>query len=203
MIKINNRNGCFEFEMVIGYNYPQKPPAVQLMTTGNGTVRFNPNLYDTGKVCLSLLGTWSGPGWDPKISTLLQVLVSIQSLILVPDPYFNEPGYESEMGTANGNAKTKAYNANIRSQAVRWAMIDQLKRPTPGFEDVIRNHFFLKKDAILAQVDVCFIFLVILFGYLSNNQQSWAKDAPNSDMPSLLAQLKTYIDEIKDPVLRE
>lgn len=26
-----------------------------------------------GKVCLSLLGTWSGPGWDPKTSTLLQV----------------------------------------------------------------------------------------------------------------------------------
>jgi ubiquitin-protein ligase len=36
-----------------------------------------------GKVCLSLLGTWSGPGWDPKRSTLLQVLVSIQSLIMV------------------------------------------------------------------------------------------------------------------------
>jgi hypothetical protein len=43
------------------------------------------------QVCLSLLGTWAGPGWDPKRSTLLQVLVSIQSLILVSDPYFNEP----------------------------------------------------------------------------------------------------------------
>lgn len=47
-----------------------------------------------GKVCLSLLGTWAGPGWQPGKSTLLQVLVSIQSLIMVPDPYFNEPGYE-------------------------------------------------------------------------------------------------------------
>ena len=27
---------------------------------GSGTVRFNPNLYQNGKVCLSLLGTWSG-----------------------------------------------------------------------------------------------------------------------------------------------
>lgn len=26
-----------------------------------------------GKVCLSLLGTWSGPGWIPGKSTLLQV----------------------------------------------------------------------------------------------------------------------------------
>ena len=89
-------NGCFEFDMVIGEQYPSAPPKVQLLTTGRGTVRFNPNLYNNGKVCLSLLGTWDGPGWDPKVSTLLQVLVSIQSLILVPDPYFNEPGYASQ-----------------------------------------------------------------------------------------------------------
>lgn len=38
--------------------------------------------YDTGKVCLSLLGTWEGPSWDPQTSTLLQVLVSIQAMIL-------------------------------------------------------------------------------------------------------------------------
>lgn len=38
--------------------------------------------YAGGKVCLSLLGTWQGPGWTPQ-STILQVLLSIQSLILV------------------------------------------------------------------------------------------------------------------------
>ena len=68
---------------------------MNLQTTGYGAVRFNPNLYNCGKVCLSLLGTWQGAQnetWDPKTSTLLQVLVSIQSLIFVPQPYFNEPG---------------------------------------------------------------------------------------------------------------
>ena len=48
-------------------------------------------------MCLSLLGTWSGDQgerWHAKTSTLLQVLMSIQALILVPDPFFNEPGYE-------------------------------------------------------------------------------------------------------------
>jgi hypothetical protein len=48
-------------------------PQVQFLTTGGGTVRFNPNLYNCGKVCLSLLGTWAGPSWQPGISTLLQV----------------------------------------------------------------------------------------------------------------------------------
>lgn len=72
------------------------PPLVNLQTTGNGTVRFNPNLYNCGKVCLSLLGTWQGDqgeSWNKETSTLLQVLISIQSLILVDMPYFNEPGY--------------------------------------------------------------------------------------------------------------
>lgn len=62
-------------------------PKVNLTTTGGGSVRFNPNLYANGKVCLSLLGTWRGNGraeeWNEKTSTLLQVFVSIQSLIFV------------------------------------------------------------------------------------------------------------------------
>lgn len=57
-----------------------------LLTTGGGKVRFNPNLYKSGKVCLSLLGTWGGSAgeiWDKTASSAYQVLVSIQSLILV------------------------------------------------------------------------------------------------------------------------
>lgn len=65
--------GCFEFDILLPPDYPNKPPHVQFITTGGGRVRFNPNLYNTGKVCLSLLGTWSGPGWNSKTSTLLQV----------------------------------------------------------------------------------------------------------------------------------
>lgn len=43
-----------------------------------------------------------------------QVLVSIQSLILVDEPYFNEPGYESIMHTPEGRKQNKHYNLNIR-----------------------------------------------------------------------------------------
>lgn len=50
--------GCFIFDVFIPVTYPAVPPKVQLVTTGYGTVRFNPNLYNCGKVCLSLLGTW-------------------------------------------------------------------------------------------------------------------------------------------------
>ena len=83
--------GAFVFDIYFPPAYPQVPPKVNLCTTGGGSVRFNPNLYNCGKVCLSLLGTWhggKGEGWDPAVSSVLQVLISIQSLILVPQPYF-------------------------------------------------------------------------------------------------------------------
>jgi len=145
-------NGCFEFDLLLPPSYPAVPPNVQLITTGGGTVRFNPNLYNCGKVCLSLLGTWSGPGWDPKASTLLQVLVSIQSLILVPDPYFNEPGYESSMHQPTGRAASAAYNKNIALETFRYAIMQQMKKPSMVFEDVIRDHFRIKGPLIKKQL---------------------------------------------------
>jgi len=109
-------------------------------------VRFNPNLYSDGKVCLSLLGTWHGEGWTPPTasssgSTILQVLVSIQSIIMVAKPYFNEPGYADEEGTPAGEERSREYNENIRLATMRHAIRDMLRRPPRGFEDVVRNHF--------------------------------------------------------------
>jgi baculoviral IAP repeat-containing protein 6 len=115
-------------------------------------VRFNPNLYNCGKVCLSLLGTWAGPGWDPVRSTLLQVLVSIQSLIMVDDPYFNEPGFQGELGTPLGRQHSRDYNATVREATLRHAMGDALERPSPVFKAVVEKHFRLKGSLILDQL---------------------------------------------------
>lgn len=147
-------NGLFEFHSYFPVNYPNTEPKVLLHTTGNGTVRFNPNLYNCGKVCLSLLGTWSaqeGEKWNPKTSTFLQVLVSIQSLILVEQPYFNEPGYEREIGTPLGNKHNKEYNEERETATIQWAMIDMLQNPPQGFEQVVKEHFSRKKEEIIEQ----------------------------------------------------
>ncbi|KAI0638576.1 ubiquitin conjugating enzyme family protein [Trametes polyzona] len=142
-------NGCFLFDVFLGPNYNQSPPSVKYMTTNGGKYRFNPNLYADGKVCLSLLGTWSGPGWIPGKSTLLQVLISIQSMILCEEPYVNEPGWANSGGTA----KSIAYSANIRRMVVRTAMLGNLKNPPEPWADVIRTHFRLKAKSIMAQLD--------------------------------------------------
>jgi len=148
--------GCFVFDIFFPDAYPNGPPYVWLRTTGNDTFRFNPNLYDSGKVCLSLLGTWSGSegeNWNKDTSTLLQVLVSIQSLILVPDPYYNEPGYESSMHTQEGMNQNREYTFNIREGCIRFAMLAQLRSPVIGFEQIIRDHFTLRRSAILQEVN--------------------------------------------------
>ncbi|XP_064605655.1 LOW QUALITY PROTEIN: baculoviral IAP repeat-containing protein 6-like [Liolophura sinensis] len=160
--------GCFHFDIFFPNNYPNSPPQVNLQTTGGGTVRFNPNLYGCGKVCLSLLGTWEGQKgeqWNAKASTILQVLVSIQSLILVPDPYFNEPGFEQEIGTAAGKLHSEDYNADVRINNIRYAMIGQLHNPTPGFEEVIKTHFYLKRERIIKEAE----------GWLKNCKKHYSK----------------------------
>lgn len=81
----------------------------------SGGWRLNPNLYEEGKVCLSLLNTWTGRGnevWDPKSSSILQVLVSLQGLVLNSRPYFNEAGYDKQVGTAEGEKNSLGYNEN-------------------------------------------------------------------------------------------
>ena len=70
-------NGCFEFDVFFPSDYPDSPPLVNLQTTGNQTVRFNPNLYHDGKVCLSILNTWHGrpeERWNASTSSFLQVI---------------------------------------------------------------------------------------------------------------------------------
>ncbi|CAM9660011.1 unnamed protein product [Ectocarpus sp. 6 AP-2014] len=140
--------GCFEFDILLPPDYPNSPPKVHFLTTGSGRVRFNPNLYQTGKVCLSLLGTWAGPGWNPKTSTLLQVLISIQSLIFVAEPYFNEPGFEGQLGTPQGRAASSSYNTRIRNGTLLLGVLEALEEKRPGaLSDVKRTHFRLMKGA--------------------------------------------------------
>lgn len=48
--------GFFMFYVRVAPNYPMVPPRVRNLTNGNGQVRFGPNFYADGKVCLSILG---------------------------------------------------------------------------------------------------------------------------------------------------
>ncbi|RUS88951.1 hypothetical protein EGW08_003287 [Elysia chlorotica] len=103
-------DALFLFDMAMPNDYPSSPPLLHYYSFCSD--RLNPNLYEDGKVCVSLLGTWSGKGsevWTAK-SNLLQVLLSIQGLILVPEPYYNEAYYERQRGTQIGYENSRMYN---------------------------------------------------------------------------------------------
>ncbi|KAL6724186.1 hypothetical protein Aduo_019097 [Ancylostoma duodenale] len=146
-------NGLFEFDVFFPTSYPYVPPKCAFLTTGAGNVRFNPNLYNDGKICLSILGTWEGrpeEKWSSYCS-LMQVLVSIQGLIFVKDPYFNEPGFEKYQGTEKGDDYSRKYNLQIEHATLNYAIRDQLKNPPEYFKKVIQRHFWLKRHAIIKQ----------------------------------------------------
>lgn len=113
--------GFFYFILRCPPDYPLRPPKVRLMTTGGGEVRFNPNLYKSGKVCLSILGTWSGPCWSPAQS-ICSVLISIQS-ILNEKPYHNEPGFEQEKIPGDADK----YNDIIQHETIRVAVCGMIE----------------------------------------------------------------------------
>ena len=149
--------GLFCFDIYVPDNYPQVPPMMQLLTTGGGTVRFSPNLYADGKVCLSLLNTWQGPKWNASHSSLLQVLVSIQALILgVEHPFYLEPGNGGWEGRVKEGTQiprhVKLYEDRIREGTAQYAMLDMVQGTTPQylapFQDVIAAHFFHFRDAV-------------------------------------------------------
>ncbi|XP_042507758.1 probable ubiquitin-conjugating enzyme E2 23 [Macadamia integrifolia] len=165
------QDGLFIFDFHLPPEYPHVPPSVHYHSGG---WRVNPNLYEDGKVCLSLLNTWAGRGnevWDPSSSSILQVLVSLQGLVLNSKPYFNEAGYDKQVGTVEGEKNSLSYNENTFLLNCK-SMMHLLRRPPKDFEELIKDHFQKRGSYILRACDA------YKKGYLIG---SLSKDASVSD----------------------
>uniref|UniRef100_A0A453EIR7 E2 ubiquitin-conjugating enzyme n=3 Tax=Triticinae TaxID=1648030 RepID=A0A453EIR7_AEGTS len=144
-------DGLFFFDVRFPPEYPRCPPKVYYHSGG---LRLNPNLYESGKVCLSLLNTWWGSGcekWSKSNSTMLQVLISIQGLVLNDKPYFNEPGYKNTVNTPVGEKHSMAYNQTAFVLSCK-TMLYSLRNPPKHFETLVVHHFHERERAIL---DAC------------------------------------------------
>lgn len=133
-------DGLFLFDVQLSSDYPRSPPLCHYISYSSE--RLNPNLYVEGKVCVSLLGTWMGRGtevWGPN-STLLQLIVSIQGLILVAEPYYNEAGYEKQTESQQGFENSRTYNELVVLKLVQ-SMMEMLRSPPEIFKQEVYNHF--------------------------------------------------------------
>ncbi|KAK9719645.1 RNase H-like domain found in reverse transcriptase [Popillia japonica] len=136
-------DGLFLFDLQLSPDYPRSPPVCHYISYSSE--RLNPNLYVEGRVCVSLLGTWTGRGtevWGPN-STLLQLIVSIQGLILVSEPYYNEAGYEKQTESQQGYENSRTYNELVILKLVQ-SMTAMLLSPPEIFKTEIYVHFLEK-----------------------------------------------------------
>ena len=116
-------DGFYFFTFQFPSNYPHSPPKVEFCT-GDGFTRFNPNLYRTGKVCLSILNTWKGEPWS-GCQTISSVLLALCT-VLNDEPLLNEPGITKTHRDFDG------YNEIIKYKNIEVAIFGMLERVTTG-----------------------------------------------------------------------
>ncbi len=143
-------NGYYLFEIFFPVEYPYAPPKV-LFKTNNYNVRFHPNLYRNGKVCLSILNTWRGEQWTScqSIKTVLLTLVTL----FHNKPLLNEPGITETY------KYFKHYNDIVQFSNYRTAIIDVLNEKISldvynNFKKIIRENFIKNKNNILERLEL-------------------------------------------------
>ncbi|KAG2388167.1 hypothetical protein C9374_001017 [Naegleria lovaniensis] len=172
-------DGVFVFDIYLPHSYPSAPPVVKFFSYNE---KLNPNLYENGNICLSLLNTWEAKhdteAWNPKTSNILQLLLSIQGLVLVPEPYFNEANYDRHLQTSEGTNNSIIYNENALLLSVRH-MMKNLRHPPKHFENMIRAHFRERGPKIIERL----LFYLDnennhnMSGTSSNSTTTWSCDA--------------------------
>jgi ubiquitin-conjugating enzyme E2 Z len=116
--------GYYFFELNYPANYPYSPPHI-IYCTNAEKIRFNPNLYTNGKVCLSLLNTWKGEQWT-SCQTISSVLLTLCT-VLIKNPLLNEPGIRKEHHDFN------KYNTIIQYKNIDIAILQILQKKTGVF----------------------------------------------------------------------
>ena len=141
--------GYYFFEFNFPGDYPVRPPVLKYCTN-DGQTRFHPNLYKSGKCCLSILNTWKGEQWTgcQTITSILLVLVSI----LNNKPLLNEPGI------CESHKDFKPYNNIIRYKNFEISILKMLDSesnylPTEKrelFYPFMKEHWDRNKEELLA-----------------------------------------------------
>lgn len=143
--------GYYFFEFSYPHNYPQSPPSVTFHTNGDG-IRFNPNLYKSGKVCLSVLNTWKGDQWTScqTISTILLALCTV----LCNNPLLNEPGVTKK------HRDFHKYNEIIQYKNIEIAILHILNKKEGIFKNtfdmfypIVKQKFIENKDNIKSHIN--------------------------------------------------
>ena len=138
--------GYYFFEFHFPADYPHSPPTVIYHTNGLN-VRFNPNFYKNGKVCISILNTWTGEQWS-SCQTITTILLTLCT-VLCKNPLLNEPG------TNKNDVNIKTYNDIITYANINIGICDvilghlDINENFSFFNDIIYASFLKNYDNII------------------------------------------------------
>ena len=143
-------NGFFFFTVSYPENYPNAPMKVWYYTT-HPKMRFNPNLYNHGKICLSIINTWGDKdNWKPEMNTR-SVLLSIQSMVLNENPLYNEPGIKFN------SRQIDNYNNVLYYCVFNIAILLNLKESRNGYLENNKNNQIISFDCFKNIIETYFI----------------------------------------------
>lgn len=95
-------------------DYPSKPPKCAFKLI-EGRPLFHPNVYPSGKICLSIVNEGKGGTWRAAL-TIKQILIAIQ--VLLDDVNNGDPAQE-EAYRVYRDAKEGEYKKRVRAQVAR------------------------------------------------------------------------------------
>jgi ubiquitin-conjugating enzyme E2 I len=101
--------GTYGVALKFSDNYPGEAPSVYF-----DPPIFHPNIYDNGKVCLSIIGD----GWKPAI-TLKQILMGVQDLLDNPN---NDDAAQHAAFQVYSRSKAE-YSKKVKAQAKKFAVV--------------------------------------------------------------------------------
>ena len=177
-------NGYYFFKFTFPPDYPHSPPVLQYCTN-DGTTRFHPNFYKTGKVCIDILNTWRGEKWSgcQTISSILLTLISVMD----NEPILNEPG------VTRTSKDFKNYHSLIEYRNLSFSIyllissIENLQLIIPMNSDfcehfyaIMKTNYIQNKDAIMQRLQVnrgkvlhteYFYSSLYLFGFKVNYEE--------------------------------
>ena len=106
------------------------------------------------------------------------MLLSIQALVLCEQPYYNEAGYEKQLGTSEGAHHARRYNEGALLLSLK-SMMTTLKHLSSPFEQLTTDHFRAAHRRILRR---CHALLTL-------------KDAPVAADPEAVRAAFRFLDD--------
>jgi len=156
--------GYYFFELTYPIDYPHSPPKVKFCTN-NHNIRFNPNLYTCGKVCISLLNTWRGDQWT-SCQTITTVLLTLCTLFS-QNPLLNEPGVNV------GHSDMNNYNQIIEFANIDIAVCDIVERTAGVFLSFFEMFFSFIIENTRKNIDKFITFIENKNNLCNNEKQHY------------------------------